>query len=251
MIRIGISSCSFYGDSQRPIFKGKTLHYFLQPLSDWLHQQGVLAYPIPSFKQDSPIQAQDYTKDLDGLILQGGSDVSPTNYQESPIQPEWSGDFIRDQYEIALIQEFKARKKPILGVCRGLQILNVAFGGSLYQDIETQIPQSLVHKNWSIYDENIHSVELKRDGYLHCLYKNLKHEVNSIHHQAIKKLSPQMNVEAQAEDGVIEAVKYMGDTYIVGVQWHPEFQTPQQSQLISPTPLLQDFLNHVRVRKSS
>ena len=156
MLRIGISSCFFPADNQRAIFKGKTLLYSAQPLSDWILSKGALAYQIPSLPQGSPIKMSDFVSDLDGLVLQGGSDVAPQSYGEVPLKPEWGGDFVRDQYEKELFNEFRTQKKPILGVCRGLQLINVALGGTLYQDITTQVEaartHNRVHRNWDIYD---------------------------------------------------------------------------------------------------
>ena len=255
MLRIGISACFFPADPQRAVFKGKTLLYVVQPMSDWLQSEGVLTYLIPTLPPNGAIKIQDVVKDLDGLVLEGGSDVSPKSYGEIPLKPEWSGDLARDEYEMALIREFRAQKKPVLGICRGLQILNVALGGTLYQDIQTQVqvPGALNHRNWDIYDQNFHDIEFEPGSYLAGIYDGVKKAtVNSVHHQAIKDLAPGLKIDARSSaDGIIEAIHMPGEDYLVAVQWHPEFQSSADSRLLLATPpLLKDFLAKVKGRKS-
>ncbi|MEQ1876248.1 MAG: gamma-glutamyl-gamma-aminobutyrate hydrolase family protein, partial [Bdellovibrionia bacterium] len=183
-LRIGFSSCFFHDDPTRAIFKGKTLQYLEQSIAHWITAQaGVLAYLIPLPHPSR--QVDDWVADLDGLVLQGGSDVSPKSYGEAALKPEWSGDYIRDQYEIELLKKFMEADKPVLGICRGAQLMNIAFGGTLYQDIGAQIPESLVHRNWNIYDQNFHDIELVKGGYFAKLYGKEKAKVNSVHPQAV------------------------------------------------------------------
>ncbi|MGZ3697414.1 MAG: gamma-glutamyl-gamma-aminobutyrate hydrolase family protein [Bdellovibrionota bacterium] len=250
-MRIGISSCFFHADPQRAIFKGKTLLYLEQSLGHWVQSQGVMAYTIPTIPEGSALKIRDYVQDLDGLVLQGGSDVSPKSYGEQPLKAEWGGDFVRDQYEIALAQEFMTQKKPVLGVCRGLQLLNVAFGGTLVQDIGTQLETAVTHRNWDVYDQNFHSVVFTPGSIFNRLYPNRPFgKVNSIHHQAIKDLGKDLAVEARSEkDSMIEAIRWKGPSYVVAVQWHPEFHDPHDSSLLDSKPLLHDFLNEAKRRK--
>ena len=142
--RSAISACFFHADAKRPIFTGKTLQYVEQSIAHWVQSAGALALMIPS--PDGPtkrtdVTLHDYAAALDGLVLQGGSDVWPGSYGEEPLKPEWSGDRVRDEYEIALLRAFIDAGKPVFGVCRGLQVINVAFGGTLYQDITAQQPE--------------------------------------------------------------------------------------------------------------
>ena len=141
MLKIGISACFFHEDRKRAIFKGMTLQYIEQNVAHWLMQRDVLAFMVPSPEGTHAARRQQGDRgrlratELDGLVLMGGSDVCPETYGEKALQPEWNGDRIRDDYEIALLRAFVALRKPVLGVCRGAQVINVALGGTLYQDI--------------------------------------------------------------------------------------------------------------------
>ena len=188
-LRIGVSACFFHADPERPVFKGKTLLYAEESMLALLGRGGALAYLVPRPTPGGlPIDA--YVDDLDGLLLQGGSDVSPLSYGEDPLRPQWAGDEPRDRYEIDLIRAFVDAGKPVFGICRGVQILNVAFGGTLYQDITTQQPGSFEHRDWDIYDHNLHEVELVEGSRLAAVYGgDGVVTVNSVHHQAVKDLS--------------------------------------------------------------
>ena len=173
MLKIGVSACFFHADPTRPIFKGKTLLYLEQSIANWVNLQGALAFMLPPANPQSAIKTRDLVQEMDGLILQGGSDVAPESYGEKPLKPEWAGDYLRDCYEIELLKEFMAKKKPVLGVCRGAQLVNVAFGGTLYQDIPTQLPGALVHRNWDIYDQNFHSLRFEANSRLGRIYSGI------------------------------------------------------------------------------
>lgn len=254
MIRVGISACIFHPDPQRPVFKGKTLYYIEQSLSFWMNSRNILAVMIPPPSPESHISLKDFAKELDGLVLHGGADVCPKSYGEDPLRPEWNGDFIRDQFEVSLFNEFLSENKPILGICRGAQILNVAQGGTLFQDITTQKPGALVHRDWNIYDQNIHSIVIEPNSRLQSLYNgNQNAKVNSIHHQGIKELGKNLIVEARCEeDGVIEAIRLDSPNYVCGYQWHPEFHphtSPNDTELLSNQPILAEFLESILKRK--
>ena len=243
-MRIGISASFFHADPQRPIFKGKTLLYLEQSLAHWILSEGVLAYMIPSVHAQSGTQVRDLAADLDGLVLQGGSDVSPKSYGETALKPEWAGDFVRDQYEMDLVRTFAGLGKPVLGVCRGAQLINVAYGGTLYQDIPTQIPGAGNHRNWDVYENHFHTVSLEQDSELSKLFPKTKSaKVNSIHHQAVKDLGKGLIAESRSEgDGIVEAIRLKAAHYVFAVQWHPEFHDPQDTSLLNSKVILQDFL---------
>ena len=251
---IGVSASFFHPDPGRALFKGKTLLYAEQSLLHWIMSTGAIPVLLPTV--GGSLFAADMIAQVDGLVLQGGADVAPTTYGEEPLRPEWHGDAVRDAYEIELVNLCLSRNKPILGVCRGTQVLNVALGGTLYQDVELQHELQQVHRRWDIYDAHGHDVAIEPGSWLHGWYGGRQRgRVNSVHHQGIKDLGRDLVVEARSlPDGVVEAVRHAptgpGDqTWIYGVQWHPEFmQHPgpgEASELLDPKVLLAAFLEAV------
>ena len=249
MLRIGISASFFHADPARPIFKGMTLQYIEQNVAHWLMQRDLLAFMIPSPDGDtrrttSNVTLNAYAEAMDGLVLMGGSDVCPETYGEKALRPEWNGDRIRDDYEIGLLKAFVAKGKPVLGICRGAQVINVAFGGTLWQDLATQVPHALNHRNWSIYEKNSHATSIVPGSGLAKLYPGQSTlKTNSIHHQAVKELGRQLVVEARSQpDDVVEAIRWTGPSYVFAVQWHPEFHPPGDRSFVDDRPILDDFL---------
>jgi putative glutamine amidotransferase len=248
-VRIGISASFFHADATRPIFKGMTLQYIEQNVAHWLMQRDVLAFMVPSpdgstRRAGSRVTLEAYAGALDGLVLMGGSDVAPQTYGEQPLRPEWRGDRIRDDYEIGLLRAFMAKRKPVLGICRGAQLINVAMGGSLWQDITTQVPHGLNHRNWAIYEKNSHATSLVPGSGLARLYPATRIvKTNSVHHQAVKKLGRDLVVEAWSEpDRLVEAIRWTGPSYVFAVQWHPEFHPEGDRSFVDDTPMLDDFI---------
>ena len=163
---------------------------------------------------------------LDGLYATGGGDIDPILFGEEPhpklglIIPE------RDQSELILIQKMLEMKKPILGVCRGSQILNIAAGGDMYQDIYSQIDKQLLqHSQKTPFDYGSHFVYVKKDSLLHNLTGEDKLRVNSYHHQANRKVPKEFQISGTASDGVIEAIESKTHPFVLGLQWHPEGMT--------------------------
>ncbi len=253
-LRIGISACFFHADPERPVFKGKTLLYLEQSLSDWVMSDGMLPFLVPTVAENAPLSMAEVIADMDGVVLHGGADVAPESYGETPLRPEWSGDAVRDRYEIALVKACMAQNKPVLGICRGQQLLNVALGGTLYQDIETQVPGARVHRDADIYDQNFHEIRIEERSLLSRLHPGREcARINSVHHQAIKDLAPGLEIEARSvDDGVIEAVRWNGPSFVYGFQWHPEWQVdePGPGGLLSGKPLLGEFRRAAERRKA-
>lgn len=164
-----------------------------------------------------------YLDILDGIIFTGGIDVSPLTYNENPLKEINLISSIRDKYEMGLFKRAYERKLPILGICRGLQITNVVLGGSLYQDINVQVPGVLGHQPKGISnDEFYHSINIKKDTRLYNIFETEKIFVNSLHHQSIKELGKGLIISALSEDGIIEAIESTDDRFLMGVQFHPE-----------------------------
>jgi len=167
---------------------------------------------------------------IDGLLLTGGEDLAPARYGEAPHPSVVDVDPARDEFEIALVGEARRRNLPILAICRGIQVLNVACGGTLVQDIPSELAGALEH-HWTVpphkpYDL-AHEVWIDKDTLLARLLRERLSdtdacEANSRHHQAVKKTAEGFRVSATAPDGVIEAIEDPSARFCLGVQWHPE-----------------------------
>lgn len=238
----------------------KTLHYLEQSVAHWIMSRDVLVVMIPAIESQGMIERSEmslaaYADHLDGLVLQGGNDIAPQTYGEQPLAPEWEGDLVRDRYEIELFNAFVGLGKPVIGICRGCQLINVALGGTLYQDIATQIPQAITHRDAAKYDLQLHEMNLVQGTRLAALYPNVTQAtVNSIHHQAIKELGRDFAVEAVGvPDGIIEAIRWRGPSYVFGMQWHPEFLALRELHVaqLDGRPIRDDFLAAARARRDA
>lgn len=229
-------------------FRNKTLQYLEQTVAHWIMAHGALAFMLPTLGFDADISRRrvsvnNYVDAMDGLLLQGGADVAPSSYGQEPLNPAWGGDAVRDRYETELLDGFLSQGKPVLGICRGLQLINVALGGSLLQDIATLRPAAHPHVDADLYDKNLHEIEIEPSSRLSVIYPGtVRARVNSIHHQAIDRLGSDVVVEARStDDGMIEAIRVRGSSFVAGVQWHPEFHG-QDDSLLSGEPLMRAYL---------
>ncbi len=161
---------------------------------------------------------------FNGFVLSGGGDVDPALYSGHLDTTIHSIDPERDAFELALIPLVRATDKPLLAICRGMQVLNVALGGSLYEDIASALPAAQRHDWYPNYprDYLAHTVEIEPGSRLARILGTHKLRTNSLHHQAIRQPAPALDVVAYAEDGVIEAVEQPEKRFAIGVQWHPE-----------------------------
>jgi putative glutamine amidotransferase len=175
---------------------------------------------------DEPDALRAVYEACDGLLIPGGVDVDPSCFGESPHKKLGRIDPARDRTEIQLARWAVEDGKPILGLCRGLQVINVALGGTLWQDLEEQLPNSIKHDYFPTYgferNHLAHEVALTKGSRLRSLMELDQIPVNSMHHQGIKVLAPALSPSAIAPDGLIEAAEVDGDHFCVGVQWHPE-----------------------------
>ncbi len=165
-----------------------------------------------------------YLDIIDGLVISGGDEgVNPRLYGENPVKELACICPTRDEYEMYLFAGALEKKIPVLGVCRGMQLINVAGGGSLYQDVFTQRTGTFGHLPVQMpVDVLYHSVSITRGSVLESIFATDELMVNSFHHQAVKKLAPSFAVAALSEDNLIEAIEHQGHDFVLGVQWHPE-----------------------------
>lgn len=160
---------------------------------------------------------------IDGLLLTGGVDVHPHFFDEEPHINIGQIMLERDEVELVLTEAALKKTMPIFGICRGIQLLNVALGGTLYQDINSQYEQEpILHQQNARRREASHYIEITKGSQLHEIFGKDKVAVNSFHHQALKKVPDIFEVTAKASDGIIEAIEMKDYPYCVGVQWHPE-----------------------------
>ncbi|WNC16813.1 gamma-glutamyl-gamma-aminobutyrate hydrolase family protein [Brevibacillus brevis] len=173
---------------------------------------------LPLLDSEDALRAM--VESLDGLILTGGDDPAPHLYGEEPHQGLGTVEYERDLAELAVIKLALEMKKPILGICRGMQILNVACGGTLVQDIPSQVPGAIQHAQRGSRQYGAHKVTL-RPGFVADAIGKTEILVNTSHHQAVKDVAPGFVMTGFAADGVIEAIESL-DGLHVGLQWHPE-----------------------------
>lgn len=222
---IGISA-SILKD-QDGMFPGYQRCYVNQDYINAVMKQGGIPFVIPMNNDKSIIKQQ--VKKLDGLILSGGHDVSPALYHEDPLEKLGETLIERDKFDFALIEEATKKNIPILGICRGAQILNVYFGGTLYQDTSYREKSTIRH--WQSFNptEKTHQITIKPKTRMAQIFKAHSFYVNSFHHQLIHELASNFIEVAHSNDQSIEAFESKDGTYILGIQWHPEMLWKESS----------------------
>ena len=199
-----------------------------------------------NFTRDDEMIEQ-YAAMVDGVLFSGGDDVDPASYGEEQI---WGcGDIcpLRDDFEIKLLKVLveKYPEKPVLGICRGAQVLNVAMGGTLYQDLRSQVPGCIRHQQQQSSHYASHKAMMTEGSKLRAIYGSTEVMVNSFHHQAVKDVGEGLVVTARASDGVVEGLEKPDHPYFIAVQWHPERQVegPHHPE---HKPLFQSFVDACR-----
>jgi putative glutamine amidotransferase len=187
---------------------------------------GAIPWMIPLLPDDADTLRGIYDE-LDGLFLPGGADIDPANYGEERHPNCDHSDPARDRVELTMAEWALRDHKPILGVCRGLQLLNLAGGGTLWQDLEAQRPSSIKHDYFPFRDGHArdylaHTVTIREGTRLAEILAGGERKVNSMHHQGIRQLASGFVVSATAPDGLIEGIEGRGDQFLIAVQWHPE-----------------------------
>lgn len=186
---------------------------------------GALPWLIPLLEDDPDTLREIYER-VDGLFLAGGVDIHPEAYGDEYRRLCGRTDRPRDQVEMLLTRWAIEDAKPVLGACRGIQLINVAGGGTLYQDVSAQRPESLRHDYFPrlgyARDFLSHQISIEPGSRLEAILGTGPLKVNSMHHQAVLDLAPGLVATAHADDGLIEGIESSGDHFLVGVQWHPE-----------------------------
>ncbi len=214
---IGIP-CSMYGDAWYTPATGVTVSYVRA-----VEAAGGVPLLIPLTRNPETIDA--HYQRCNGLLLAGGEDVGPERYGHTAHPKLGKPDPLRDELEIELTRRAAADGKPILGICRGIQLLNVALGGTLYQDIPAEYTGALNHEE-STQQRNMshlaHPIAIEPDSWLAGALDTTDSVVNTLHHQALRDVAPLLRVIARAADGLIEGVEGCGPAFMLGVQCHPE-----------------------------
>ncbi len=206
--------------------------WMLPGYMDGIAQAGATPFIFP-FSCDRKELAR-LVRMCDGILFTGGQDVSPELYREAPMGSLVSCCKKRDEMETIVLREALENEKSVLGICRGIQLINAALGGTLYQDIPTQCPSEIRHHQKPPYHVPVHSVKIAAGSPLYDCLQVGELQVNSYHHQAVKTVSPALTVMAVSPDGIVEAVYKPDQRFVWAVQWHPEFscQTDADSRKI-------------------
>ena len=195
------------------------------------------AIPFPLFHQSS--LNNHFLKTLDGLVITGGNfDINPTLYSETT---DGSRNIKnkRTNFEIEIFKKFLQGSKPILGICGGEQLMNVASGGDLIQDINSSINTNINHEQINPRNEVSHEVKITKNSKLFKIIQSDKIKVNSAHHQSVKNTGENFIASAFALDNVVEAIEHTKHSWCIGLQWHPEFLITD-----SDVAIIRDFINH-------
>ncbi|UTC76897.1 gamma-glutamyl-gamma-aminobutyrate hydrolase family protein [Treponema sp. OMZ 799] len=235
---IGITGSCLYEPSAG-LFAGYERMYTNTDYVNAVLAAGGVPLMLPIINDEEAVRQQ--IENLSGIIIMGGYDVEPHFFNEEPLS--CLGEILpkRDIYELKLIKAAKALKKPILGICRGMQILNVAFDGSLYQDLSLiKRDIQIQHVQKARPQERTHSIKTEANSIMQKVFGK-EDMVNSFHHMAVKELAKDFKVTAHAPDGIVEAIEYTGDGFMMGVQFHPEMTAAVHKPSLD---LFKEFINH-------
>ena len=170
-------------------------------------------------------------ENVDGVIMTGGVDIHPFRFNEEPNPKIGEISKERDDFDFLIMKHAFEKNKPIFGICRGIQLINVFFGGTLIQDINSQKNTNILHSQTAPRDVATHKIKIKKDSVIFDIFGKSA-EVNSFHHQAIGKLSKDFKITSAANDGIIESIEFKKkDRFILGVQWHPECMTEKDEKM--------------------
>ena len=185
---------------------------------------------LPIIRELSDVER--YLDLVDGLILTGGEDVSSIFFGEEPLKEVDTICLSRDNMEIELFNKAYDRNIPILGICRGLQVINIALGGTLYQDINAQVPNAIGHMCGYNIHQGYHTINILEDSMLNSIFKTDKLIVNSQHHQSIKDLGKDLKISSTTVDGIVESIESTNEKWLLGTQFHPEVMVESDDNYI-------------------
>lgn len=191
-----------------------------------VEQAGGAPVMLPLTKNTAVLEA--VLSQCSGILFTGGHDIDPVLYGQDMIPQCGELSPLRDMMEGWMLNWVLEREIPVLAICRGMQLLNVHLGGTLYQDLSTQRKKVFNHSQEPPYDTVVHTVLVAKDSFLSRFTGWGAIQVNSLHHQAVDRVAPGVIVEACSTDGVVEAIRLPTKPFVLGVQWHPEFNTDQQ-----------------------
>lgn len=217
--------------NQKPVI-GIAPNYSYEKKEYTLHEDYVLAIEKAGGCPIILLPHQALPDFLDGLLLSGGGDIDPLLFGEEPLCQSGEINPLRDAYEMRICHEALEKDLPMLGICRGMQVMNIVKGGRIYQDIGVQAGTTLKHNQQAPRSYGTHSIFVEEDTLLTDLWENMRTRVNSQHHQSCSELGEGFRVSARSADGLIEAIEQESKRFAVGVQWHPEAMKTEEMGLL-------------------
>ena len=232
---VGVTADIMIGPDSSHRFPNEPVAFLAKRYTEALIACGAIPIILPPLAARSAIRA--LLEQLDGILISGGNfDIDPRIYGEEPCTILGEIKDERTQFELELVSLGMEHDTPILGICGGEQAINVALGGSLYQDIRKQLPQALAHELGALRETGGHLIKTRPGTKLHQILAKDSLEVNTTHHQSIKTLGRGLIANATSEDGVIEGVESENHSFVIGVQWHPELlihKEPAQQRIFA------------------
>jgi putative glutamine amidotransferase len=240
---IGVTCSMEYDQKGRKFPTAYAFEYLKKSYYEAVERSGGTPILLPNTKKVSNVRP--FLNLLDGLLISGGNDVDPVFYGEKRKAQNLNITPERDIFELSLVRKAKDKGIPLMAICRGMQLLNVAFGGSLYQDFSAEKSfRDHTLEGSTIYKKK-HAILIQKGSKLFDIIRKKRIMVNTSHHQMVKKVGKGLVATAWSEDGVIEAVETKEDGFFLGVQWHPELMKDKNSKL-----LFDSFIQSARKYKS-